>query len=111
MTETRNMTPLQWQLMMKCWKMNLRPGQYSWWAPTAWRVQLWAWKLRKINGKSFTWPLMMFASALPKDDGEAGQTYLGKPLSKSRKDIVGHDSPRINRSFQADMSTRRLAAL
>ena len=26
-TETRQLTPLQWQLMMKCWKMNLRPGQ------------------------------------------------------------------------------------
>ncbi len=25
-TETRQLTPLQWQLMMKCWKMNLRPG-------------------------------------------------------------------------------------
>ena len=30
-TETRQLTPLQWQLMMKCWKMNLRPGQASWW--------------------------------------------------------------------------------
>jgi hypothetical protein len=27
--ETRELTPLQWQLMMKCWKMNLRPGQMS----------------------------------------------------------------------------------
>ncbi len=26
-TETRELTPLQWQLIMKCWKMNLRPGQ------------------------------------------------------------------------------------
>jgi hypothetical protein len=31
--ETRELTQLQWQLMMKCWKMNLRPGQNSWWAP------------------------------------------------------------------------------
>ena len=37
-TETRQLTPLQWQLMMKCWKMNLRPGQASWWGPTAWRL-------------------------------------------------------------------------
>ncbi len=37
-TETRQLTRLQWQLMMKCWKMNLRPGQVSWWAPTAWRA-------------------------------------------------------------------------
>ena len=28
-TETRELTPLQWQLMMKCWKMNLRPGQHE----------------------------------------------------------------------------------
>ncbi len=25
--ETKQLTPLQWQLMMKCWKRNLRPGQ------------------------------------------------------------------------------------
>ena len=37
-TETRNLSPLQWQLMMKCWKMNLRPGQVSWWGPAAWRI-------------------------------------------------------------------------
>ena len=37
-TETAQLTPLQWQLMMKCWKMNLRPGQASWWAPTVWRL-------------------------------------------------------------------------
>src|SRR6266550_4330213 len=67
-TETKNLTPLQWQLIMKCWKMNLRPGQASWWAPTAWRVGalgLWAWKLRKLNGPGFTWPMFMFANALP----------------------------------------------
>ena len=62
---------------MKCWKMNLRPGQASWWAPTAWRVGalgLWIWRLRKLNGPGFTWPLFMFASALPETlDGAAGQ--------------------------------------
>jgi radical SAM superfamily enzyme YgiQ (UPF0313 family) len=55
-TETRQLTPLQWQLMMKCWKMNLRPGQMSWWGPTVWRtgaIGLWLWKLRKLNGPNF----------------------------------------------------------
>jgi hypothetical protein len=54
--KTRELTP-QWQLMMKCWKMNLRPGQASWWGPTAWRVgaiALWAWKLRTLTGPGFT---------------------------------------------------------
>ena len=27
---TRQLSPLQGQLMMKCWKHNLRPDQYSW---------------------------------------------------------------------------------
>jgi len=47
-TETRQLSPLQWQLMMKCWKMNLRPGQYSWWGPLAWRIGaigMWLYKL------------------------------------------------------------------
>ena len=26
-THTRQLSPLQWQLLMKCWKHNLRPGQ------------------------------------------------------------------------------------
>ncbi len=106
-TETRQLTPLQWQLMMKCWKMNLRPGQYSWWAPTAWRlgaIGLWAWKLRKINGKSFTWPLMMFASALPeKVMAKLGKIYLGKPLKvKSRKELLATIRPNQQKFLRAD---------
>jgi hypothetical protein len=91
--ETRKLSPLQWQLMMKCWKLNLRPGLYSWWGPIVWRtgaLGLWAWKLRKINGPNFTWPLFMFASALPESlMGKMGKIYVGKPLkTKSRKELL-----------------------
>jgi radical SAM superfamily enzyme YgiQ (UPF0313 family) len=91
--ETRELTPLQWQLMMKCWKMNLRPGNASWWAPTVWRVgaiALWAWKLRKLNGPGFKWPMFMFASALPESVmGKLGKIYVGKPLQvKTRKELL-----------------------
>jgi hypothetical protein len=91
--ETRELTPLQWQLMMKCWKMNLRPGNASWWAPTVWRagaIALWAWKLRKLNGPGFTWPMFMFASALPERlMGKLGKIYVGKPLKvKTRKELL-----------------------
>ncbi|MEN3330792.1 MAG: hypothetical protein V7641_157 [Blastocatellia bacterium] len=97
-TETAQLSPLQWQLMMKCWKMNLRPGQYSWWAPTAWRagaVGLWLWKLRKLNGPNFTWPLLMFASAMPeKLMAKMGKIYRGKPLqTKSRKELLASIRP------------------
>ena len=92
-TETAKLSGLQWQLLMKCWKMNLRPGQYSWWAPTAWRagsIGLWLWKLRKLNGPNFTWPLFMFASAVPeKIMKRMGKIYIGKPMqTKSRKELL-----------------------
>ena len=97
-TETAQLTPLQWQLMMKCWKMNLRPGQVSWWGPTAWRtgaLALWAWKLRKLNGPGFTWPLFMFASALPeKMMGAMGKIHVGRPITvKTRKELLATIKP------------------
>lgn len=96
--ETMQLTPLQWQLIMKCWKMNLRPGQYSWWAPTAWRVGalgLWAWKLRKTNGPGFKWPLFMFSSAMPEWlMDKMGKIYVGKPLkTKTRKELLATIKP------------------
>jgi radical SAM superfamily enzyme YgiQ (UPF0313 family) len=97
-TETHELTRLQWQLMMKCWKMNLRPGNYSWWAPTAYRlgsIAFWLWKLRKMNGRNFTWPLLMFASALPEKLMEKmGKIYIGKPIKgKTRKELLASIRP------------------
>ena len=106
-TETRELTPLQWQLMMKCWKMNLRPGQQSWWAPTAWRlgaIGLWAWKLRKLNGPSFTWPLLMFASALPERlMGKMGKLHAPRPLAiKTRSELLATIKPHQRQYLRPD---------
>ncbi len=92
-TQTRNLSPLQWQVIMKCWKNNLRPGQYSWWGPSAWRIGslvMWLTKLRRTNGANFTWPLFMFASLLPEEWMERmGKIYVGKPLKiKNRKELL-----------------------
>ena len=97
-TETRQLSPLQWQLMMKCWKLNLRPGQYSWWGPTAWRVGsigMWLYKLRRINGPNFTWPLWMFSSAISeKNLARMGKIYIGKSLvTKTRKELIASLKP------------------
>jgi hypothetical protein len=105
--ETREFTALQWQLMMKCWKMNLRPGQVSWWGPTAWRLGslgLWAWKLRTLNGPHFTWPLLMFASALPESlMGKMGRIYVGRPLTiKTRKELFATVKPSQWKYLRAD---------
>jgi radical SAM superfamily enzyme YgiQ (UPF0313 family) len=106
-TETRHLTPLQWQLMMKCWKMNLRPGQMSWWGPLAWRtgaLGLWLWKLRRLNGRNFTWPLLMFASAMPESwMGRMGRIYVGEPLRiKTRAELLATIRPGQQRFIRVD---------
>jgi radical SAM superfamily enzyme YgiQ (UPF0313 family) len=106
-TETQQLSPLQWQLMMKCWKMNLRPGQYSWWAPTVWRVgaiALWMYKLRKLNGPNFKWPLLMFSSAMSeKMMGRLGKIYMGKPIKiKSRKELIAGLKPHYLQYLRED---------
>ncbi len=106
-THTRRLTPLQWQLMMKCWKHNLRPGQYSWWGPMAWRagsIFMWLYRLRKLNGPNFTWPLMMFAGVAPERALQAmGKIHAGKPLaSKSRRELIATLRPNYLKHLRAD---------
>jgi radical SAM superfamily enzyme YgiQ (UPF0313 family) len=105
--ETRQLSALQWQLLMKCWKMNLRPGQASWWGPTAWRVGalgLWAWRLRRQNGPDFTWPLFMFAGALPESwMTRMGKLYRGRPLAiKTRTELLATIKPALRRHVRPD---------
>jgi radical SAM superfamily enzyme YgiQ (UPF0313 family) len=105
--ETKQLSALQWQLLMKCWKFNLRHGLYSWWGPIAWRtgaLALWAWKLRKINGPNFTWPLMMFSGALPEWLMQRlGKIYVGKPLkTKSRKELLATIRPNQQQYLRED---------
>ena len=97
-TETRNLSRLQWQLIMRCWKMNMRPGLYSWWGPLSFKiggVALWATRLRKTNGRHFTWPMMMFCSALPENLLYAtGRLYKGRPIRvKTRAELLASIRP------------------
>jgi radical SAM superfamily enzyme YgiQ (UPF0313 family) len=106
-THTRQLSPLQWQLLMKCWKHNLRPGQYSWWGPIAWRVGslfMWVYRLRKLNGPNFTWPLMMFAGVAPERILRSiGKIHVGKPLvPKSRRELIASLRPNFLKHLRAD---------
>jgi hypothetical protein len=106
-TQTRQLTALQWQLMMKCWKMNLRPGQYSWWGPTAWRlgsIGMWLYKLRKLNGPNFTYPLLMFSGAISEKRLEKmGKIYMGKPIeTKNRKELLETLKPKMRQYLRPD---------
>jgi hypothetical protein len=93
--------------MMKCWKHNLRPGQYSWWGPMAWRIGalfMWLYRLRRLNGPNFTWPLMMFAGVAPEVILQRmGKIYVGRPLAvKNRRDLLAALRPNYLRHFRAD---------
>jgi hypothetical protein len=97
-TQTRQLTSLQWQLMMKCWKMNLRAAQFKWWAPAAWglgAIGLWLFRLRKLNGPRFTWPLLLFSGVIPENlMTRMGKIYPGKPLKiKTRKELLATIRP------------------
>ena len=97
-TRTRDLSRLQWQLILKCWKMNLRPGLYSWWGPTAFRLGgllVWLARLRKTNGPGFTWPMMMFCSAIPESWMVGmGKLYKGKPVKlKTRAELLASIRP------------------
>jgi len=106
-TQTRQLSPLQWQLMMKCWKHNLRPGQYSWWGPLAWRTGalfMWLYRLRKLNGPNFTWPLMMFAGLAPEEIlQKIGKIHVGTPLvTKNRRELIASLRPNYWKHLRAD---------
>ncbi len=106
-TETRQLSPLQWQLIMRCWKMNLRPGLYSWWGPISFKIGaliLWLMKLRKTNGPNFTWPLLMFSSALPEAALYGiGKLYQGRPFTlKTRAELLHSIKPNYWRYLRED---------
>ncbi|HEY2931521.1 MAG TPA: radical SAM protein [Acidobacteriota bacterium] len=106
-TQTRDLSPLQWQLILKCWKMNLRPGLYSWWGPTVFKVGalvLWLARLRRSNGPNFTWPLWMFAGLLPETWMQRmGKLYEGRPLAlKTRADLLASVKPHYWKYLRPD---------
>ena len=96
--ETRDLSPLQWQLILQCWKMNMRPGLHSWWGPLAYKVGgilLWLVRLRRTNGPNFTWPMMNFCSAVPAQlMYKMGKLYEGQPMKiKTRAELLGSIKP------------------
>jgi hypothetical protein len=105
--ESRDLTPLQWQLILKCWKFNLQPGQYVSWAPRLWRLAallLWAFRLRRLNGPNSTWPLLMFSGVVSERRlARRGRIYVGRiDATKSRRDLIAAVRPAWQRFFRRD---------
>ncbi len=104
---TRDLSPLQWQLMMKCWKFNMKPGVNAGWARWAFRVgglTVWALRLRRTNGPHFTWPMMNFASVLPESWMQsAGKLYQPRPLKlKTRAELLASIRPSFWKYLRKD---------
>lgn len=104
---TRDLSPLQWQLIMECWKMNLRPGLQSWWGPAAFKLGallVWLTRLRKTNGPHFTWPMLMFAGVAPdRVVRRMGRLHEGRPLPiKTRAELLASIKPHYRQFLRAD---------
>ena len=105
--ESRDLTPLQWQLILKCWKFNLQPGQYITWVPWLWRLAallLWVFRLRRLNGPNSTWPVMMFSGVVPERLlARYGKVYVGRlGATKSRRELIAAVRPAFQRFFRPD---------
>ncbi|MGA3328257.1 MAG: radical SAM protein [Terriglobia bacterium] len=106
-TETRQLTPLQWQIIMKCWRMDLGPTSSTWWAPLTWKfgsLIVWLLKLRHTNGPNFKWPLVMFSGLFSeKTLARMGKIYLGRPLkTKTRRELIAGLKPHYWQYLRVD---------
>jgi len=106
-SETRQLSPLQWQIIMKCWKMDLRPTFNTRWAPVVWKLGaliVWLFKLRHTNGPNFKWPLFMFSSLFPeKLMARWGKIYHGQPFkTKNRRELIAGLRPNYWQYLRAD---------
>jgi hypothetical protein len=65
---------------------------------------MWLWKLRRLNGPRFTWPLLMFAQAIPEKLMEhMGRIYIGRPLkTKTRRELLASIRPAFWRYLRPD---------
>jgi len=96
--ETRNLTPLQWQVIMKAWQVASRIGLQSTWGKVSFgvgSVVLWAARLRRVNGPNFTWPLFQFSGLIPDSVlARVGKVYPGRPMPRvSRDDLMATVRP------------------
>jgi radical SAM superfamily enzyme YgiQ (UPF0313 family) len=88
--ETRHLSKLQWQVIMKAWAVASRIGLQTTWGQLSFgagALILWAGRLRRANGPNFTWPLVQFSGAVPERWLErTGRIYAGRPLARITRD-------------------------
>ena len=65
---------------------------------------MWIFRLRKLNGPKFTYPLLLFSGVVPeKLMAKMGKIYTGKPLAiKSRKELLSAVRPHFWKHLRTD---------
>lgn len=91
--ETQQLTKLQWQVIMKAWRIASSIGLQSTWGKVSFGVGslvVWAMRLRRVNGPNFTWPLMQFSKTIPESwMHKTGRLYEGKPIERmTREELI-----------------------
>jgi radical SAM superfamily enzyme YgiQ (UPF0313 family) len=88
--ETQQLSKLQWQVIMKAWRISSSIGLQSTWGKLSFglgSLVVWATRLRKVNGPNFTWPLMQFSKTVPESwMHRTGKLYEGKPMPRVTRD-------------------------
>jgi hypothetical protein len=88
--ETQQLTKLQWQVIMKAWRIASSIGLQSTWGKVSFglgSLVVWATRLRRVNGPNFTWPLFQFSKTIPESwMHRAGKLYEGKPMPRMTRD-------------------------
>jgi len=115
--ETRQLSMLQWQVIMKAWAVASRIGLQTTWGKVSFGLGaliLWATRLRRTNGPNFTWPLVQFSSAVPERWLQrAGKVYGGSPLPHiARGELMAAVRPQWREAIEAarEGRPRRAAA-
>lgn len=90
--ETQQLTKLQWQVIMKAWRVASSIGLQSTWGKVSFGVGslvLWATRLRRVNGPNFTWPLVQFSKTVPESWlHRSGRLYEGKPIARMSREAL-----------------------
>jgi hypothetical protein len=65
---------------------------------------MWLYRLRKLNGPNFTWPLMMFTGVAPeKILQRMGKIHVGRPLvTRNRRELIASLRPNYAKHLRAD---------
>lgn len=91
--ETMQLSKLQWQVIMKAWRIASSIGLQSTWGKVSFglgSIVVWALRLRRVNGPNFTWPLFQFSKAVPEGwMHRTGRLYEGRPVPRvTREEMI-----------------------